>query len=93
MADTTTPKKSPKPALATVWQHLDAICVGTEPAEQNLLTQARQATQAVIYALMTPGPIDRTGLSASLKSAVNHLRLAGGHLDDAVWVLGEVSHG
>ena len=81
----------PKHDLAATWQHLDAICVGNGPTEQNLLTLAQQATEAVIDALMTPGPIDRTDLAARLESAVNKLRLAGMCLDDAVLALGEAS--
>lgn len=85
---TTTLKQS---TLAAVWQSLDAICVGTEPIERNLLTLAQESIQAVIDALMTPGQIDSNNLAARLESAVNRLRLAGGHLDDVVLTLSESS--
>ncbi len=74
---TTTPKQPAKHALAAAWRHLDSICVGNGP------------TESVIDALMTPGPVDRNDLAARLESAVNKLRLAGGHLDDVVLALGE----
>jgi len=86
---TTNPKQPAKHALAAAWRHLDSICVGNGPTERNLLTLAQQETESVIDALMTPGPVDRNDLAARLESAVNKLRLAGGHLDDVVLALGE----
>jgi len=84
-----TNKQPTEHAMKTAWMHIDAINFGTEASERNLLTEAQSEIETVIDALMTPGPVNRNDLAYKLESVVNELRLAGRHLDDAVWALAD----
>jgi RNase P/RNase MRP subunit POP5 len=76
--------------LEAVWHHLDALRVGTESIEQDLINASIQAIDATMAALMTDEEIDREGLALALAGVSGRLDLAQHHLDNVVLALGEV---
>jgi hypothetical protein len=89
---TTQPETNQQDAMATAWQHLDAICVGdNEDQPRNLVELAADTVEHVKAALLSGKALDVAALAAMLDAVAWQLHQSGVHLEELVESLGESS--